>query len=30
MLRGTRLIEGKEAQTFNEVIDTFRRLVHPV
>lgn len=28
MLRGTRLIEGKEAQIFNDVIDTFRRLLH--
>lgn len=28
MLRGTRLIEGDEARTFNDVIDTFRRLVH--
>lgn len=29
MLRGTRLIEGVEAKVFNEVIDSFRRSVHP-
>lgn len=28
MLRGTRIIEGDEAKTYNDVIDTFRRLVH--
>lgn len=29
MLRGTRLIEGDEARIFNEIVDNFRRLVHP-